>query len=209
MSWFNLFKRMKDNPELSPDEVDLLRMQARNEVDDVLGTTYAVSVTVVNDDDLDFEGATPDSDDENVAYHRVNAHHPTLLRGTSRAQVLPLRDWRTIEGAGSELGITPEKVEALCRRHGLAMIDFPRCSPLVHVRQIAYFNQHGTVLDVDTTVFDGWDRQARLAEMTGVPAQVLSKLAAAGDIAVFKPALKCVLYNVQEVNHVLRREGLL
>ena len=214
MSWFNLFKRMKNNPDLDPAELDLLRDQARQEVDDVLGATYTVNFTVLEAPEPDPIGEPdylddPADDDDDVAYHRVTAHHPTLLRGTSRVPILPLRDWKTIEDAGDELGIDPERLEALCRRNGMAMIDLPRCSPLVHVRQIAYFNQHGSVHEVDTTVFDGWERQARIAEESGVPPQVLSKMAHAGEIAVYKPAPKCVLYNTQEVYHVLRREGLL
>jgi hypothetical protein len=191
MSWLGVFKKARESG-FSAEELAMIEQQARAEFESVFSKNGYGKNGNGN-------GHKPEP-----AYHRVIAHEEVIARSTKRANVLPLRDWRTVEGSAEELGMKPDEVEKVITAGKLARVDFPYASALVHVRQIAYWCEHKRLLDVDMTIFDDWKRQADISRETGVPAQVLSKMIADGKIAVYKPHPRIALLNEREVYEVGR-----
>lgn len=192
MSWFNMFKKLRDSGELSPEELALIEEKAREEIEQVFSDSSAHQV-------IEDEADTPDG----PAFERSRHKHETLLQGTRRVRVTQFNDWRTLDNAAREAGITESELIRLIQDHTLAVMNYPQCAPLVHIRQIVYWLENNRTLPVDLDVFDGWKRQAEIARDLGVSARDLFDLADQKRIAVFKPGPKCVLYNEREVYEVL------
>lgn len=183
MSWFSIFKKIRDtNGLLSDEERALIEDMARDEVEAI----FAAS--------------------DNSPRHRAPHRAPTLAQGTRRASVLAFRDWRALPDAARELGFDENKLDRLIDLQNLARVAYPYAPDLVHVRQIAYWLEHTQVLDVDPSVFEGWERQIDLTRVLNLPSNALTRMANRGEIATYKPSERLVLHNEREVRHALAQK---
>lgn len=125
-------------------------------------------------------------------------------RSTRRASILPLQDWMTADCAADRLDISEDEVIRLVNDKHLDMMRFNRAPALVHVRQIAYWLEHHSILPVDTGVFDGWMRQSDMAHELGVGDYKINYLVEAEKIAMFNPHPRIVLVNAREVAALIK-----
>ena len=210
MSWFNIFRKVTEGEALDPCELDKVREQAKAEVDRVLNpvdtSMLGVAVDAIDpgdeyDDDFSDDGPSFSSDN-GASYSRRRAKNPTLLRGTKDNPVTPLRDWQTISNIAEALGLTTYMVDKLIVEHDLDTISFVGGGRLAHARQVSLMVNGGPRLRVDTTVFDGWERQGVIATVMDLDQHLLTQWSSDGTIATYKPSASIVLHNVEEVYRI-------
>lgn len=191
MSWINIFKKARQNDTFDPAELDLIEAAARTEVDELFDRGPSETPT------------TPSSNGNGPAYTRRVAIRETLAQSTSRADIMALRDWKTIDDASNETGLKVGTIKGYIEGGAIDAVHYEKCPPLVNVRQIAYYRANRQRLDVDMTVFDGWKRQSDLAVEYGIPDYKLSGMVRDREIAAYKPHMRLVLLNADEVLRVL------
>lgn len=130
---------------------------------------------------------------------RREAPFKPIAQSSARCSVLPLRDWLTPGQVAAQLGISASEVGRLVQRYDLDVVTMRQAPNLVHLRQIAYAQEHHKKLEIDISVFDGWSRQSNVADELDITAREISYWVHDGKIAAYKPHAKIVLINWMDV----------
>lgn len=217
MSWIDLLKKLIGREDLTAAEKSLLRERARAELEaqhpEIFADGAVESQNAASDTEHGLEiyvsnPSPPKSLSDNHAASRKRDRYELLVRGSKRVSVLQFHDWMTVEEAAEQLGRERLEVERAVGEGRLDYFNWPRCDVIVHVRQVAYWLEKGRKLDVPTDIFQGWCRQAEVSRELGIDARVLSAWVHDGEVAVFKPAPRCVLLNVKECATVAKKKLL-
>jgi hypothetical protein len=189
MTFQRIWKIVRNNPALTPEDRELIRQKVHEEIDTEFG----------------FAPEPNHAEDKKTA--ASEGQKQLMLRGSKKVQVTQFRVWKTVEACAEELGRDLDDIIPKVTDKTLTSKRYSPNFTLVHVGQVEHWFKTGLKLDnISTSVFDGWLRQAEIVAKYNITAQDLSLWATKGKIAVFKPAPRLVLLNEQEVLEYATRE---